>query len=71
MELTQTIHICWHFFQPFHIGHITIGLYWVAHKTGQFQVPAPKIQDKKFKKHQIQPLSVLPPQDVYLNGDQA
>ena len=47
--------------QPLCIGHIIIGLYWAAHETGQFQVPAPKTQDKKFKKHQIRPLSVLPP----------
>ena len=49
------------FVQPLCIGHIIIGLYQAAHETGQFQVPAPKAQDKKFKKHQIQPLSVLPP----------
>ena len=59
------------FVQPFRIGHIIIGLYWAARKTGQFQAPTPKAQDKKFKKHQIRPLSVLPPRDVYLNGDQA
>ena len=57
------IHILWNlrklyifvsiFVQPFHIGHIIIGLYQAAHETGQFQVPAPKVQDKKFKKHQI------------------
>ena len=47
------------FVQPLHIGHIIIGLYWTAHDTGQFQVPMPKAQDKKFKKHQIRPLSVL------------
>ena len=41
------------FVQPFHIGHIIIRLYQAAHETGQFQVPAPKVQDKKFKKHQI------------------
>ena len=40
-------------------------------ETGQFQVPAPKAQDKKLKKHQIQPLSVSPPRDVYLNENQA
>ena len=59
------------FVQPLRIGHIIIGLYRAAHETGQFQVPAPKAQDKKLKKHQIQPLSVLPPQDVYLNENQA
>ena len=31
----------------------------------------PKVQDKKLKKHQIQPLSVLSPRDVYLNENQA
>ena len=49
------------FVQPLHIGHIIIGLYQAAHETGQFQAPAPKTQDKKLKKHQIRPLSVLPP----------
>ena len=49
------------FVQPLRIGHIIIGLYWAARETGQFQVPAPKVQDKKLKKHQIQPLLVLPP----------
>ena len=42
------------FIQPLHIGHIIIiGLYQAAHETGQFQVPMPKTQDKKIKKHQI------------------
>ena len=59
------------FVQPLHIGHIIIGLYRAAHETGQFQVPMPKTQDKRFKKHQIRPLSVLPPRDVYLNENQA
>ena len=59
------------FVQPLRIGHIIIGLYQAAHETGQFQVPAPKAQDKKLKKHQIRPLSVLPPRDVYLNKNQA
>ena len=59
------------FVQPLHIGHIIIGLYWAARETGQFQVPVPKAQDKKLKKHQIRPLSVLPPRDVYLNENQA
>ena len=34
-------------------------------------MPTPKAQDKKLKKHQIQPLLVLPPRDVYLNENQA
>ena len=41
------------FVQPLHIGHIIIGLYRATHETGQFQVPAPKTQDKKLKPHQI------------------
>ena len=42
------------FVQPLHIGHIIIiGLYQAAHETGQFQVPMPKTQNKKPKKHQI------------------
>ena len=59
------------FVQPLHIGHIIIGLYWAARETGQFQAPMPKTQDKKLKKHQIGPLLVLPPRDVYLNKNQA
>ena len=49
------------FVQPLRIGHTIIGLYRAARETGQFQAPAPKAQDKKLKKHQIQPLSVLLP----------
>ena len=41
------------FVQPLCIGHIIIGLYHATHETGQFQVPAPKTQDKKLKQHQI------------------
>ena len=41
------------FVQPLHIGHIIIGLYQAARKTGQFQVPMPKTQDNKLKPHQI------------------
>ena len=68
---TYFVHILWNlcqlhilvgiFVQPLRIGHIIIGLYWAAHETGQFQVPMPKTQDKKLQKHQIRPLSVLPP----------
>ena len=49
------------FVQPLRIGHIILGLYRTAHKTGQFQVPTPKTQAKKLKPHQIRPLLVLPP----------
>ena len=59
------------FVKPLRIGHIIIGLYRVARETGQFQAPAPKAQDKKLKKHQMRPLLVLPPHDVYLNENQA
>ena len=59
------------FVQPLRIGHIIIGLYRAAHETVQFQVPVPKTQDKKLKQHQIRPLLVLPPRDVYLNENQA
>ena len=41
------------FVQPLRIGHIILGLYWAARKTGQFQVPVPKTQAKKLKPHQI------------------
>ena len=59
------------FVQPLCIGHIIIGLYRAARKTGQFQALMPKAQDKKLKKHQIRPLSVLPPRDMYRNENQA
>ena len=59
------------FLQPLRIGHNIIGLYRVAREAEQFQAPAPKTQEKKLKKHQIQSLSVLPPQDVYLKENQA
>ena len=41
------------FVQPLYIGHIILGLYWAARKTGQFQVPVPKTQAKKLNPHQI------------------
>ena len=59
------------FVQPLHIGHIIIGLYWAAHETRQFQVPVPKAQDIKPKKDLQRPLAVSPPQDVYLDENQA
>ena len=78
---TYFVHFLWNlcqlytffgiFVQPLCIGHIIIGLYQTAHETGQFQVPMPKIQDKKLNKQQIRSLLVLPPQDVYLMEDQA
>ena len=59
------------FVEPLRIGHIMLGLYWAARKTGQFQVPVPKTQAKKLKPHQIRPLSVLLPRDEYLKENQA
>ena len=59
------------FVQLIHIGHIIIRLYRAARETGQFQAPMPKAQDSKPKKYQQQPLSVLPPQDMYLDENQA
>ena len=53
------------FLQPLCIGHKIIGLYRAAHEAGKFQVPAPKTQEKKLKRHQIRSLLVLLPQDVY------
>ena len=65
------VHILWNlcqlyiftgiFVQPLCIGHIIIGLYWAACKTGQFQAPVPKAQDNKPKKYRQQSLSVLLP----------
>ena len=49
------------FLQPLCIGHKIIGLYWAVHEAGKFQVPMPKTQEKKLKRHQIQLLSVSPP----------
>ena len=40
------------FVQPLCIGHIIIGLYQAARKTGQFQAPMPKAQDNKPEKDQ-------------------
>ena len=59
------------FVQPLRIGHIIIGLYRAARKTGQFQVSMPKAQDNKPEKEQQQPLAVPPPQDIYLDENQA
>ena len=59
------------FVQPLCIGHIIIGLYWAARETGQFQAPMPKTQDNKPKKDQQRSLAVPPPQEVYLDENQA
>ena len=59
------------FDQPLRIGHIIFGLYRAAREAGQLQVPMPKTQDRKPKPHQIRPLSVSPPCDVYLKENQA
>ena len=59
------------FLQPVCIGHNIIGLYQAAHEAGKFQVPMPKTQEKKLKRHQIRLLSVLPPRDVYFKVNQA
>ena len=40
------------FLQPLCIGHKIIGLYRAAHEAGKFQVPMPKTQEKKLKRHQ-------------------
>ena len=53
------------FLQPLCIGQKIIGLYWAAREIGKFQVPMPRTQEKKFKRHQIRLLLVSPPQDVY------
>ena len=59
------------FLQPLCIGHKIIGLYWAAHEAGKFQAPAPRTQEKKFKRHQIRLLSVSLPRDVYFKENQA
>ena len=59
------------FLQPLCIGHKIIGLYRAVCEVGKFQAPAPKTQEKKLKRHQIQLLSVSPPRDVYFKENQA
>ena len=59
------------FLQPLCIGHKIIGLYRAAHEAGKFQVPVPRTQEKKFKRHQIRLLSISPPRDVYFKESQA
>ena len=59
------------FVQPLCIRHIIIRLYRAAQETRQFQAPMPKTQDNKPKKDQQQLLAVPPPQDVYLDENQA
>ena len=59
------------FLQPLCIGHKIIGLYQAAREAGKFQVPTPKTQEKKLKRHQIRLLSVSPPRDVYFKENQA
>ena len=65
------IHTRWYFLQTLCIGHKIIGLYQAAHEAGKFQAPAPKTQEKKLKRHQIQLLSVSLPRDVYFKENQA
>ena len=59
------------FLQPLCIGHKIIRLYWATREAGKFQVPMPKTQEKKLKRHQIRLLSVSPPRDVYFKENQA
>ena len=59
------------FLQPLCIGHKIIRLYGAAHEVGKFQVPLPKTQEKKLKRHQIQLLLVSLPRDVYFKENQA
>ena len=59
------------FLQPLCIGHKIIGLYRAAQEVSKFQVPTPKTQEKKLKRHQIQLLSVSLPRDVYFKENQA
>ena len=41
------------FLQPLCIGHKIIRLYRAAREAGKFQVPVPKTQEGKLKRHQI------------------
>ena len=58
------------FVQTFCIRNIIIRLYQAAHECGHFQVPVPKTQDSNHIKDRLQPLSVLPPKDEYLEEAQ-
>ena len=49
------------FLLPLCIGHKIIGFYQAAHEAGKFQVPTPKTQEKKLKRHQIRSFLVLSP----------
>ena len=58
------------FVKIFHIWNIITGLYWVAHQSGHFQAPMPKIKRDKCELNQ-QPLQSAPPSiDEYIAGIQ-
>ena len=59
------------FLQLLCIEHKIIGLNQAAREAGKFQVPMPKTQEKKLKRHQTQLLLVSPPRDVYFKENQA
>ena len=58
------------FVKIFHIWNIITGLYWVAHQSGHFQAPVPKIKRDKCELNQQPPQSALPLIDEYIAGIQ-
>ena len=57
------------FVKIFCIWNIITGLYWVAHLSGHFQAPVPKIKRDKCELNQ-QPLQSAPPIEKYIAGIQ-
>ena len=57
------------FVKIFCIWNIITGLYWVAHQSGHFQAPVPKIKRDKCELNQ-QPLQSAPLIDEYITGIQ-
>ena len=57
------------FVKIFCIWNIITGLYWVAHQSGHFQAPVPKIKRDKHKLNQ-KPIQSAPLIDEYITGIQ-
>ena len=57
------------FVKIFCIWNIITGLYWVAHQSGHFQAPVPKIKRNKCELNQ-QPVQSAPLMDEYITGIQ-
>ena len=57
------------FVKIFCIWNIITGLYWVAHQSGHFQAPMPKLKRDKCKLNH-KPIQSAPPIDEYTTGIQ-